>query len=145
MGEKRRFRNEDEERDYWAEHDSTEHVDWSRAERVTLPRLKPSVKSISLRLPQSMLDQLRILANKRDVPYQSLIEVFLAERLRKELEDGPPHGGAFLPGAGYGSRPASRRARSRSSPRPSRAAVSARSPRSRDSAWTARRPTTSRH
>jgi len=90
MGEKRRFRNEDEERDYWAEHDSTEHVDWSRAERVSLPNLKPSVKSISLRLPQAMLDQLRILANKRDVPYQSLIKVFLAERIRKELDEGAP-------------------------------------------------------
>lgn len=88
MSEKRRFPNEDEERDYWAKHDSTEHVDWSRAERVSLPNLKPSVKSISLRLPQSMLEQLRILANKRDVPYQSLIKVFLAERIRKELEDG---------------------------------------------------------
>jgi len=88
MSEKRRFRNEDEERDYWAEHDSTEHVDWSRAERVSLPKLKPSVKSISLRLPQSMFEQLRILANKRDVPYQSLIKVFLAERIRKELDEG---------------------------------------------------------
>jgi len=55
---------------------------------VSLPKLKPSVKSISLRLPQSMLDQLRILANKRDVPYQSLIKVFLAERIRKELDEG---------------------------------------------------------
>jgi len=88
MSEKRRFRNEDEERDYWAEHDSTEHVDWSRAERVSLPKLKPSVKSISLRLPQSMFEQLRVLANKRDVPYQSLIKVFLAERIRKELDEG---------------------------------------------------------
>lgn len=87
MNEERRFRSEDEERDYWADHDSTEHVDWSRAERVSLPNLKPSVKSISLRLPKSMLEQLRILANKRDVPYQSLIKVFLAERIRKELDE----------------------------------------------------------
>lgn len=87
MSEKRRFRSEDEERAYWAEHESTEHVDWSRAERVVLPNLKPSLKSISLRLPQSMLDQLRILAHKRDVPYQSLIKVFLADRIREELDD----------------------------------------------------------
>jgi len=87
MSRKRRFENEDEEREFWSEHDSTEHVDWTRAERVTLPKLKPSVKSISLRLPQSMLDQLRVLANKRDVPYQSLIKLFLAERIRKELDE----------------------------------------------------------
>jgi len=74
------------EREFWHEHDSTEHVDWSRAERVTLPKLKPSVKSISLRMLQAMLDQLRLLANKRDVPYQSLIKLFLAERIERELE-----------------------------------------------------------
>jgi len=87
MSRKRRFENEDEEREFWSEHDSTEHVDWTRAERVTLPKLKPSVKSISLRLPQSMLEQLRVLANKRDVPYQSLIKLFLAERIRKEFDE----------------------------------------------------------
>jgi len=87
MSRKRRFENEDEERELWSEHDSTERVDWTRAERLTLPKLKPSVKSISLRLPQSMLDQLRVLANKRDVPYQSLIKLFLAERIRKELDE----------------------------------------------------------
>lgn len=85
MAEKRRFENEDEEREFWAEQDSTESVDWSKAKRITLPKLKPSVKSISIRLPQSMLEQLRVLANKHDVPYQSLIKLFLAERIRKEL------------------------------------------------------------
>ncbi|MCI5148267.1 MAG: hypothetical protein D3916_02520 [Candidatus Electrothrix sp. MAN1_4] len=79
------FSNENEERAFWEEHDSTEFVDWSTAERVTLPNLKPSVKKISLRLPQSMLDDLKLLANKRDVPYQSLLKMFLAERIDKEF------------------------------------------------------------
>lgn len=87
MAEKRRFKNEAEEREFWHEHDSTEQVDWSRAERVTLPNLKPSVKSISLRIPKAMLDQLRVLANKRDVPYQSLIKLYLAERIQREIDE----------------------------------------------------------
>ncbi len=81
-----RFKTEDKEREFWAEEDSTDHVDWSKAKRVTLPDLKPSVKTISLRLPKSMYEQLQALANKRDVPYQSLIKIFLAERIRRELE-----------------------------------------------------------
>ncbi|WP_446010929.1 BrnA antitoxin family protein [Candidatus Electrothrix sp.] len=79
------FRDEDEERIFWEEHDSAEFVDWSTAKRVTLPNLKPSVKKISLRLPNSMLDDLKLLANKRDVPYQSLLKIFLAERIDKEF------------------------------------------------------------
>lgn len=75
------FRNEDEERAFWDSHDSSDFVDWSTAERVTLPNLKPSVQKISLRLPQSMLDDLKLLANKRDVPDQSLLKIFLAERI----------------------------------------------------------------
>jgi predicted DNA binding CopG/RHH family protein len=89
MGKKRktpRFETEDQEREFWADEDSTDHVDWSKARRVTLPDLKPSVKTISLRLPKSMYEQLKALANKRDVPYQSLIKLFLAERIRRELE-----------------------------------------------------------
>lgn len=82
----RRFESEDEERDFWAAQDSTDFVDWSEAQRVTLPHLKPSVKTISLRLPQSMYDQLKALANKHHLPYQSLIKLFLAERIRRELE-----------------------------------------------------------
>jgi len=80
-----KFRNEDREREFWATHDSTEHVDWSKGERVILPKLKPSVKTISLRLPQPMLEELKMLANKRGVPYQSLLKMFLAERIEKEL------------------------------------------------------------
>ncbi len=79
------FRNEDEEREYWSAHDSTDHVDWARARPVVLSELKPSTKTISLRLPQGMLDELKLLANQRDVPYQSLLKVFLAERLASEL------------------------------------------------------------
>lgn len=80
-----KFRNEAEERRYWQEHDSTEHVDWSDAKDLVLSNLKPSTQTISLRLPQSMVEQLRLLANKRDVPYQSLLKIFLAERLEAEL------------------------------------------------------------
>ena len=79
------FKNEDEEREFWATHDSTEFIDWQKAERVTFSNLKPSVKTISLRLPESMLEELKLLANKRDVPYQSLLKIFLAERIEKEL------------------------------------------------------------
>ena len=79
------FKNEDAEREFWATHDSTEYIDWKKAERVTLPNLKPSVKKISLRLPESMLEELKLLANKKDVPYQSLLKIFLAERIEKEL------------------------------------------------------------
>lgn len=80
------FENEDEERAFWAAHDSTEYVDWDQAETVVLPKLKPSTKTISLRLPEMMLNELRIIANKRDVPYQSLIKVFLKERIDQELK-----------------------------------------------------------
>ncbi len=80
------FKSEDEEREFWATHDSTEYIDWQRAKRPVLSKLKPSVKTISLRLPESMIDELKLLANKRDVPYQSLLKVFLAERIDKELK-----------------------------------------------------------
>ncbi len=78
------FRSEDQERDFWAEEDSADYVDWDRAVRVILPKLKPSTATISLRLPESMLEELKVLANQRDVPYQSLLKVFLAERLERE-------------------------------------------------------------
>lgn len=84
------FENEDEERRFWAEHDSTEYVDWSKAKRAVFPNLKPSTKTISLRLPQSMLEELKLLANKRDVPYQSLLKMFLSERIDSELEKHHP-------------------------------------------------------
>ena len=74
------FRDEVEERQFWESHDSADHVDWSKAERVRLPNLKPSTRSISLRLPIALLERLKIEANKRDVPYQSLIKTWLAEK-----------------------------------------------------------------
>lgn len=85
-----RFKNEDEERQFWAEHDSTEFVDWSKAQRGVFPNLKPSTKTISLRLPESMLDELKFLANKNDIPYQSLVKVFLSERIDLELQKHGP-------------------------------------------------------
>jgi len=81
-----RFKNEDAEREFWANHDSTEFIDWRKAKRTTLPNLKPSSQTISLRLPKPMLARLKLLANKRDVPYQSLLKMFVAERLKHELE-----------------------------------------------------------
>ena len=78
------FRSEDEEREFWATHDTTDYIDWSRARWVTFPNLKPSTETISLRLPAALLADLKILANRRDVPYQSLLKVFLAERLNHE-------------------------------------------------------------
>ena len=74
------FHDETEERLFWEENDSSDYVDWSRAERVRLPNLRPSTKSISLRLPVSLLERIKIAANKRDVPYQSLIKTWLAEK-----------------------------------------------------------------
>jgi len=79
------LKNEDKEREFWSETDSTEYIDWKKAKKVILPNLKPSVKTISLRIPQSMLEEIKLLANKRDVPYQSLMKVFLSERIEKEL------------------------------------------------------------
>lgn len=80
------FKNEDEERKFWSTHDSTEYVDWSKAERVIFPNLRPSTESISLRLPSYLLARIKQLANFKDVPYQSLIKIFLAERVTKELK-----------------------------------------------------------
>jgi predicted DNA binding CopG/RHH family protein len=80
-----KFESEDEEREFWATHDSTAYIDWSRARPTTFSRLKPSTKTISLRLPELLLENLKMLANKRDVPYQSLLKIFLAERIEQEL------------------------------------------------------------
>ena len=77
----RQFKSESEERAFWETHDSVEHVDWSSAEKVRLPNLKPTSTSISLRIPNGMLERIKLAANKRDVPYQSLIKTWLAEKL----------------------------------------------------------------
>jgi len=83
-----KFKNEDQERGFWAEHDSTEYVDWSKAGHAVFPNLKPSTRTISVRLPESLIAELKMLANARDVPYQSLLKVFLTEKVRQELHTG---------------------------------------------------------
>ena len=77
------FDNEAQERACWETHDSAEHLDWTKAKSVTLPNLKPTTRTISLRLPQHLLDSIKAAANARDVPYQSLIKVWLQEKLHK--------------------------------------------------------------
>lgn len=81
-----RFASEDEEREFWAVADSTDYLDWKKGKRLLLPQLRPSLKTISLRLPEIMLEELKLLANKRDVPYQSLLKMFLSERIGQELK-----------------------------------------------------------
>ena len=81
-----KFKSEKEEQEFWASADSTQYIDWKNGKRMILPNLKPSLKTISLRLPEPMLEELKLLANKRDVPYQSLLKMYLAERIEKELK-----------------------------------------------------------
>ncbi|MSV27258.1 MAG: hypothetical protein EXQ52_00715 [Bryobacterales bacterium] len=85
-----RFASEDAERRFWAEHDTTEYFDWSQAVEASFPNLKPSTTAISLRLPVTMLHELKALANAKDVPYQSLLKVFLADRLARERSRRAP-------------------------------------------------------
>ena len=79
------FKSEAQEAGFWASHDSTEYIDYSKSRRMIFPKLKPSTETISLRLPKSLLDQLKTLANKRDVPYQTLLKLFVLERVQAEL------------------------------------------------------------
>ena len=79
-----KFKSEAKERAFWAKHDSSEYLDWTQAQRALLADLKPSTQTISLRLPAPLLARLKVLANKRDVPYQSLLKVLLAEGLKHE-------------------------------------------------------------
>jgi len=81
-----KFKSESEEIEFWATHDSTEYVDYSKAKRALFPNLKPSTETISLRLPKSLLHELKLIANKRDVPYQTLLKLFLADRVEEELK-----------------------------------------------------------
>ena len=78
-----RFKSEAEERKFWESRDSTDYVDWRAAERARFPNLKPSTKAISLRLPAGLLERIKVAANKRDMPYQSLIKAWLAEKVDK--------------------------------------------------------------
>lgn len=75
------FKTEAEERAFWESHDSSDYVDWSQAKQTSFPKLKPSTKTISLRLPEALLDRIKIEANKRDMPYQSLIKSWLADNV----------------------------------------------------------------
>jgi predicted DNA binding CopG/RHH family protein len=75
------FASEDEEREFWEQNDSSDYIDWNQAQPVVMPKLKPTTKTISLRLPQHLLDSIKAAANARDVPYQSLIKVWLQEKL----------------------------------------------------------------
>lgn len=93
-----KFAAEAEERQFWETHDSADYVDWSKAAFVSLPNLKPSTETISLRLPAPLLSDLKALANKRDVPYQSLLKVFVADRVAAEWRSAM-HRGALSPSA----------------------------------------------
>ena len=86
-----KFKTEEQERQFWSREDSTDYIDWSKGKRTILPNLKPSTKKISLRLPELMIQELKLLANKRDVPYQSLMKMYLAERIRNELRSISPN------------------------------------------------------
>ena len=79
-----KFRTEDEEREFWAEHDVVDYFDWEKSVAGSFPALKPSTQTISLRLPKALLEELKSLANERDVPYQSLLKIFLSERVARE-------------------------------------------------------------
>lgn len=84
-----KFKNEDEERDFWAKADTSQYFDWSKAESVVFPNLRRTTRAVSIRLPESLINYLKMLANKKDVPYQSLMKIFLAERVEKELKTVP--------------------------------------------------------
>ena len=112
------FASEAEERRFWETHDSAAYVDWSSAGFVRFPNLKPSTETISLRLPAGLLADLKALANKQDVPYQSLLKVFLADRVTREWRAVGPRGPQFDKAV----QPAARARRKTLSQKPSRAA-----------------------
>ena len=82
-----KFKNEQEEREFWTNNDSTEFIDWKKSNLVSFPKLRPSTKTISLRLPEFLLNDIKVIAHKRDVPYQSLIKIILKERIDNELRN----------------------------------------------------------
>jgi len=77
------FRSEDEEREFWSTHDSTEYVDWNKAKEIIFPNLKPTVKPVNIKLPEWMLARIKSEANKNDIPYQTLIKIWLSEKLQE--------------------------------------------------------------
>ena len=80
------FKSENAEREFWSNHDSADYIDWSKGKVGVFPNLKPSLRTISIRLPESLIEELKILANKKDVPYQSLLKIYLAERVESEIK-----------------------------------------------------------
>ena len=83
-----KFKSEDDERKFWAKEDTTEYIDWSQAKQTKFPNLKPSLRSISIRLPETLIERYKTLANKKDVPYQSLMKLYLTEKLEDEIKNG---------------------------------------------------------
>ena len=79
------FKNEKEEADFWSRHEADEYIDFSKSKKLSMPNLKPSTKNISIRLPEPLLQRLKIIANKKDVPYQSLIKVYLSEKVKEDM------------------------------------------------------------
>ncbi len=82
------FKDEAEETEFWAKHDSTEYIDYKKAKRTLFPNLKPSLRTISIRLPESLLEHLKVLANKRDIPYQTLMKMYLTEKVEEQMHSG---------------------------------------------------------
>lgn len=80
------FKSPEAEAQFWDEHDSADYLDWSKAKRAIFPNLKPSTESISLRLPSPLLARIKELANEKDVPYQSLMKVYLSEQVKRDLK-----------------------------------------------------------
>ena len=82
-----KFRTEKEELEFWSTHDSADYIDYSKSKRALFPNLKPSTRTISIRLPESLIEHLKVLANKRDIPYQSLLKMFLIEKVEEEFRE----------------------------------------------------------
>ena len=80
-----KFKNEKEENKFWEKEDSTEYIDWGKAKRVVFSNLKPSLKTISIRMPESVIEELKVLGNKRDIPYQSLLKMFVIEKINENM------------------------------------------------------------
>jgi predicted DNA binding CopG/RHH family protein len=85
-----KFASEQEERDFWDTADTSEYFDWSQAKRAVFPNLKLSTRTITLRLPEGLYNSLKVLANKNDVPYQSLMKLYLSEKVKQEMESMKP-------------------------------------------------------
>ena len=83
-----KFKGSNEEFEFWAKHDATEFIDMAKSEKIMFPNLKPTSKLISIQLPVYLLDHLKLLAHKKDVPYQSLMKIYLIKEVKEELKNG---------------------------------------------------------